>query len=284
MVTKIFPFLISCFFGAFVIAQPKLVTNLDKKLKESSGLAFTKHGLWTVNDGKSNSIYRIDEQSGIIRQEIILTNTTFIDAEGIACDQHYLYIEDAGNNDGQRKDLKIVRLAIDSIHPTEKTQSLTAETISFIYPEQTNFNPDKKNNNFDCESIIATKDSLFLFTKRRGDNQTSLYALPKKPGNYKAVLKKTFNVSGLITDAAISDDERSVVLVGYLKGHVKSFMWVFTNFRGYNFFDGSNKYVLLNQTEDTWQTEGICFAKHSKLFISCETTQDHPAGLYVIVP
>lgn len=159
--------------------KPALKTVFDAKLKESSGLVFTKHGLWTFNDGKSASIYKMDTATGSIVQEVTIANASFIDAEGISKDDQYIYIEDAGNNDGARKDLKIVRIKLIDIDNKVATQSVNADIISFSYPDQTIFNGSKKDNNFDCESIIVTKDSLYLFTKRRCDNQTGLYSLPK---------------------------------------------------------------------------------------------------------
>jgi len=260
--------------------KPVLKTVLAEKLKESSGLVFTRDGLWTFNDGKSASIYKIDTATGNILQEVIIANTSFIDAEGITKDDQYLYIEDAGNNSGSRRDLKIVRIKLDNISNTLPQQTVNADVIYFYYPDQTLFNGAKKDNNFDCESIIATTDSLYLFTKRRGDNTSGLYSLPKTPGNFKANPLGTFNTNGLITDAALSPDGKYLLLIGYLKGHYSSFIWVFSNFKNHNFFSGKAQRLLLNEKNDTWQTEAIAFLDKSSLWISCEMTQDHPAALY----
>ena len=279
---KLFLIVTTFFFVTTTInaQEAKLKTVFDVKLKESSGLVFTKHGLWTFNDGASNSIYRVDMNTGKVLQELQIANTSFIDAEAIAKDEEYLYIEDAGNNNGRRKDLKIVKIKISDVDTNKQIQTINASTINFSYPEQTSFNGDKKDNNFDCESIISTKDSLFLFTKRRGDNQTSLYALSKEAGNTKAILHETFNSKGLITDAAIGPDGKYVILIGYQKGHYNSFLWILSKFKGNNFLSGKADFVLLNHQSDTWQTEGITFLNKQQLYISCETTPDHPAALY----
>jgi len=278
-------FWVLCFLCANVSSQsiqPILKTKFDYKLKESSGLVFTKHGLWSFNDGKSASIYRIDTTTGTILQEVKMANTSFIDAEAIAKDDQYLYIEDAGNNDGHRKDLKIVRIRLTDIDTSLKVQTVFAEEIKFNYPEQTGFSGDKKDNNFDCESMIATKDSLYLFTKRRGDYQSSIYVLPKNSGTVQAHLAGTFNVKGLVTDAALSPNGKYLVLIGYQKGHYNSFIWIFHQFKKDHFFEGENKLLLLNEKNDTWQTEGITFLNDSSLFISCESTEDHSASLYFL--
>ena len=276
--------IVTCFtiLVQFALAQnikPILKNVLDARVKESSGLVFTEQGLWTFNDGKSASIYRIDNTTGKILQQISIANTSFIDAEGIAKDDNYLYVEDAGNNAGDRKNLKIVRIKLSDLKPT--TQSVTADIINFTYPDQTIFAGEKKDNNFDCESIIATEDLLYIFTKRRGDNKTGLYSLPKTPGSFKANALAIFDTQGLVTDAAISPNGKYVALLGYLKGHLSSFMWLFSNYMGTNFFKGNAQRFLLTDKTDEWQTEGITFLNAASLFLSCEMTKDKPAALYL---
>jgi hypothetical protein len=251
-----------------------------EKLHESSGIVFTEHGLWTFNDGKTNAIYRVDTSTGIILQEINIANVSFQDAEAITCDKDFIYIEDGGNNAGHRKDLKVVRIRLSDIDTSIKIQTLQGDIIQFSYAEQTGFNEDKKDNCFDCEAMTAFDDSLFLFTKRRCDNTTKVYHLSKKPGNYVLQPSGSFDAQGLITDAAISPSGKYLLLLGYQKGHYASFMWVFSKFKGTDFFKGKSSKILLNSKNTTWQTEGITFLDDASIFLTCESTQDNPAALY----
>lgn len=276
--------LIVLLFVAFSATAQKstavLKATLPEKLKESSGLIFTKHGLWTLNDGAANSIYRVDTITGEILQEIKIGNASFTDAEALAADENYLYIADVGNNNGNRNNLNVIRIAIDSIGDN-KEQTLNGAFIQFTYPDQKSYSEDKERNNFDCESMIATKNALYLFTKRRGDNTTTLYALPKKPGNYEAKPVGNFNCYGLVTDAALNNAGNQLLLIGYEKGHKESFIWQFDNVNEPYFFKGKSKLIKLNKGSDEWQTEGICFDSNDRVFISCEKAGSYPAALYM---
>jgi hypothetical protein len=259
----------------------KRIAPLSEKIDESSGLIQTPKGLFTINDKKKPKVFRIDPQTGEILQTISIENVEVSDPEALAFDGEHIYMGDFGNNDGSRTDLKILKIPFAAIGQESK-ESLQAEVITFHYPEQKNFDMKKKENEFDCEAMIVRGDSLYLFTKRRNDHKTALYALPKTSGNYKARLISIFNAKGLITDATLSPSGKEVWLLGYQKKHLYPFIWKLTDFKGENVFNGKQQYFQLTNQPIDWQTEGITFKNAEQIYISCERSDQVIEGLYLL--
>ncbi|MFN3402728.1 MAG: hypothetical protein ACK40G_01455 [Cytophagaceae bacterium] len=267
---------------SFVQAQQcKLnkLSELSDPLKEISGLIFVNNKLFAVNDGNIPNFYVLDTITGKILQTIIIKDITVTDIEALSSDGKFLYLGDVGNNEGDRRDLKIIKVEIAKIGQ-KKEETITGEVIKFKYPEQTSFTPDKKGNLFDCEAMVVHKDSIYLFTKRIADHQTSLYSLPKTKGDFSAKLIATFNSGGRITEAAMTNDKSKLVLLGYQKKHQFPFLIIFENFKGSNFFTGQMKRIQLTEEESNWQTEGIAFKDNNTFFVSCERTKDFNCSLY----
>jgi hypothetical protein len=255
------------------------VAGLPEKLIESSGLAYTSHGLFSLSDNKSPEIYRIDLADGKILQTLIISNHTFSDKEALSFDEDYLYIGDFGNNKDNRTDLKIVKVKFEDI-TDEEVVRVDGEAIFFYYPEQQHFSSKKRDRRFDCEAMVVLQDSIYLFTKQRSDHHTTVYALPKDMGTYAAIKSSEFNAEGLITDAAFHQQSNTLLLLGYLDKHQFPFIWKFEGFANTAFFKGSAQKISLHDSPLDWQTEGITFIFENEVFISCETTPEVSAGLY----
>ena len=120
---------------------------------------------------------------------------------------------DFGNNaSGNRSDLTIFKIAKNSLFDNPKI-----ETISFSYPEQTDFSKQKSNTtNFDCEAFIVSKDSIYLFSKQWKSSKTNIYVLPNEPGNHIAKFKSTLDTKGLVTGATYLEDKKIIISVGRL--------------------------------------------------------------------
>lgn len=263
-------------------AQETALTHvglLPAPLEESSGLIFTPRGLFSLADDKRPEVFILDTATAFILQTVTVKDVKFKDKEALATDDEYLYIGDFGNNDGDRKDLKIVKVKLDDIG-TDARAEVSGEVIAFHYPEQTEFKMKKKENDFDCEAMVALGDSLYLFTKQRSDHRTTLYVLPKTPGKHAAMKRGVFDSQGRITGAALSPDGKTLLLLGYQKKHHFPFVWKITDFEGANFFAGRADYDLLTKFPIDWQTEGIAFADGATIFLSCEGSGDVKAGLY----
>lgn len=272
----------SCIYPATALATT-LKVNIPS-VSENSGIEWVNGSLYTFGDsGNPPAIFKLDTVAGNIKQTIKVTNYKNIDWEDITADADNLYIGDFGNNDGLRKDLRILKITKSQfINDTNAKVSVTAEAINFSYSDQTSFEKDK-NTNFDCEAFISCGDSLYLFTRNRGDFKTRVYSLPKIQGTYKVSPYTNYNVNGKITGADYNAITKEVVLVGYMNGSKNSFVWYLSDFKGGNFFSGNKRRLEIGNSSTAWQTEGIAFyneTKTGRIYISNEA-KETPAGVYI---
>ncbi len=257
--------------------NPKsFIPEISYEVQESSGLILYKNLLWTFNDsGGENKLYGLNF-SGEIEREILIENANNIDWEDIAQDEEFFYIGDFGNNNGQRKDLKIYQVKKSEI---DSGNSVQATAISFSYVEQENFTYRPLNTPFDCEAITDYKGTLNIFTKNWVDEKTSVYQVPKDEGEYVLSSLEEFNVNVLVTGADISPDEKTLALVGYK--NFKPIVWVFPGIGEDSFFKTKGTYMELDEIFPA-QTEGICFMGNDTLLISCERTDDYLQQIFFI--
>ena len=230
----------SCLYSVYKI-KPQHSIRLSDSIKETSGLIAFDHLLWTHNDDHDKTIYGLDSL-GKIRKKIILNKVMNHDWEEISQDSTHLYIGDFGNNyRGNRTDLQILRIKKKSF----LEENPIIDTISFSYPNQTGFKPQKGNTtNFDCEAFIVSKDSIYLFSKEWSSFKTSIYVLPNQPGKYIAKLKEILNTEGLVTGAAYLESKKLIVLCGYSKKG-KSFLYLLYDFKDYDFLSGNKRKINL---------------------------------------
>ena len=238
--------------------------------EESSGLIYWRNLLWTHNDGGGKTaIYGIDPVSGIIRQTVIIKGVKNFDWEDITQDAGYIYIGDFGNNFGNRRPFIIYKISKGGIPIERKEVFVSAQQITFIYADQDSYKKRRHAHNFDCEAFFAFEKHLYLFTKNWDDQKTRLYKLPKNPEMHKISPIETFEAGGLITGADISPSGKRVALIGYID--YESFMWLFWDFEGDDFFGGKKKRI--NLTEMIFvQTEAITFTTEDDLFFSSEAS------------
>ncbi|MFV8369269.1 hypothetical protein [Flavobacterium sp. LB2R40] len=255
--------------------------SLPNKLKEVSGIIYIPNTklLWALEDhGNANAIYSIDS-NGKIKQTITIENTDNIDWEDITKDKEgNLYIGDFGNNDNDRKDLSIYKidkkaLNYESTNPVYK--------ISFTYPEQKDFPPQKAKMFYDVEGFFEFKNYFYLFTKNRSegfDGTAFLYKIPNKPGYHQAVLMGEFKTCGAynycaITSATMSPDETKVTILTHDK------LFLLENFQGDDFLNGTKAILELNHFS---QKEAVCFKDNEHLFIAEERTKSIGGNLYEV--
>ncbi|MFL5810532.1 MAG: SdiA-regulated domain-containing protein [Flavisolibacter sp.] len=254
--------------------------ELPAELKEISGIAKDGNFLWAITDNKKRTIYKLD-LSGNLVQQIEVSNAAFEDVEAVTSDRDYVYVGDVGDNNGTRSTRSIMRIPKSSIGNNSQATA-SGEMISFTFPDEGEVK-NKKSNNYDCEAMISFKDSLYVFTKRRDDMKTELYALPKSPGSYTARSISIFKTKGLVTDAAVNKSNNEIALVGYDEGHTKPFIWILSNFKGNDFFSGNHeRFDLTNEKQLDWQVEGISYGDGNHLFLSCEKTKDVRNTVYSI--
>ena len=243
--------------------------KLSDEVAESSGLAYVAGGLWTCNDGGNPPVlFRLDTASGRVVQRVRITNFTNVDWEDLTADTYYLYVGDFGNNNGDRRNLRVLRVAQASLGPADTTA--TAEAIEFSYPDQEDFTRHTNQHNFDCEAFFYANDSLHLFTKNWGDLQTRYYTLPAVPGAYIARLRGQFNTDGLVTAAALNAAGSVAGLLGYNAHNGNTFLWLLSDFSHYGFLQGNKRRLDLPNALITGQAEGLCFTDRYRVFVSSE--------------
>ena len=254
---------------------------LPSALKESSGLCYTEGNLWSFGDGGNpNEVYKIDTSTGAILQVVQIENLKNIDWEDITADSSFIYIGDFGNNYGNRKDLKIIRIKKSDLNPGKSFLSIQGEAIEFSYADQVNF--DKTfSTDYDCESLIAIGSELYVFTKDGIDFKTRCYKIPKQPGTYQVSPISTFDTKGKITAAAFNPVTKEIALMGYMNKKVGSFIWFLNGYQNDDFFGGRNTRITIGSAKD-WQTEGLDYISADRLFMSCETSKSQAASLYFV--
>lgn len=209
--------LIFLFFGLLTIKSQTAseITNIQTPdLDENSGLIFYNNNIITFNDsGGEANLYEINASTGNITRTVTITNATNVDWEDITQDASYIYIGDIGNNNGNRTDLKIYKIAKNDYNGSDDIA--VAEIISYSYADQLDFNSNPNNTNWDAEGLISYSDQLLIFSKNWVDNRVNVYSIPKTNGTYSALLESSYNTNGLITSAEISLNENIIYLIGY---------------------------------------------------------------------
>lgn len=260
----------SCVYSSASVSPTSTVV-LPAEVVETSGLIKWRHRLITHNDSNDIRLYSLDSITGAVTQSLPIAGASNKDWEDIAQDEQYIYIGDFGNNaTGNRTNLRIIRVEKASV----ETGVPVIENISFSYSDQTDFTPKRGNTtDFDCEAMVVSRDSIYLFTKQWTGKKTNLYALPKIPGTHVAQLRDTYNVGGLVTGADYIEDKRIVVLLGY-SGTVQPFLYLLYDFTGHDFFNANKRKVGLSLS--FYQAEGIASSNGLDYFITNEKFVQSP--------
>ena len=147
------------------------------------------------------------------------------------------------------------------------------EKLFYHYEDQTDFgNQPKFAIRYDCEAIVAFKDSIYLFTKDWNQLITKCYVIPKTPsGDFAALLKDSLNVKGLVTDAATIGDSLVVLVGSKLTGD--HFLELLFDFQNTNFFAGNTRQILMNHDQMA-QPEAILLKNDLSGFIGSERRND----------
>lgn len=263
----------SCMYPAAAVS-PDASFILSSAVIETSGLIAFNNQLWTHNDNEDVFLHQLDTANGNLLSSTALPGTINIDWEEISQDADYVYIGDFGNNaNGNRTNLKIYK--IDKLSLLSGTPFI--ETIEFSYANQFLFNPAGPNNtDFDCEAMIVSTDSIYLFTKQWITNETSVYSLPKTAGIHTAKLLASYNVEGLITGASYFETQNLVVLCGY-SATLQPFLFLLYDFQGKDFFGGNKRKISISLPFH--QVEGIAGVDGLKYYISNEKFVQPPINI-----
>ena len=260
------------------ILHPEYICNLPSSLTESSGLfTISENEFWSFEDsGNADELVKIDNQGTKIKT-VKISNASNEDWEAMTDDGQYTYIGDVGNNTSNRTNLVIYKIStINNVLGT----SISPQKINFTYEDQIDFNPPIGSWEFDCESILAINDSLYLFSKDYTvpfKGQTKVYKLSKSPTKQVAKLVTLISTNdqnynlGQITDAAISPNKKVIVLLA------NSGMYVFDNYEISNFWNGRKRFF---QFDSKLQREGVSFLNDSIIYLTNEFSTNGDAALY----
>ena len=239
------------------------INNLPKGLKEASGLEHSSHHFWSHNDNGVPALYRLDSAGRLVGT--LHVNCINRGWEDVAQDeQHNFYIGGFGNNDNNKKDLKIYKI---SDPENSHGPVVTPEIIQYNYSDQKSFPPDVSNRNFDVDAFFAMKSSLYLFTKNRSapfNGFSKVYRLSTDPGEHVAQLTDSIYVgkgammNNWVTGADISPDGKTVALLLHDR------ILFIRNFKENHFSSGS--FWQLNLNTYTHKA-GICFTDNHTLYI-----------------
>jgi hypothetical protein len=251
---------------------------LPDEIQESSGLLVFDTMLATHNDsGNSPEVYFLDSVSLEIQKKVRISNAVNTDWEDMAQDDDFIYIADIGNNTGSRRDLKVLRIPKSKIASSE---ALKADIISFVYEDQSEFR-STPNSDWDAEALYAGRDSLWIFTKQWQTQGTVVYAIPKIPGQHRAVRKGSLEVAGLITGASSMVDQAGILLSGYSR-QLQPFvvlLHVDDDENGLGFKPEKRQIAIAFA-----QAEGIAVSENGRVFLSTEAFSNRlitlPAGVY----
>ena len=259
--------------------SPTLISQtLPSIVEEQSGMIWWKGLIWVINDSGNNPCLYAYDKSGELKQTVTVANAENIDWESLADDDTYLYIGDFGNNEGNRKDLKILRIKKSLI--SEDDAKVNAEFIYFSWADQTDYTGEQELHNYDCEAFFAYKGLLYLFSKDLEDSKTRIYTVSNKPGTYSLSPITTIDTQFSVTGADISPDGKTIALVGY-QNLVNSYLFFIYNLDQMNW--ESAKTVRIHLTSlFAAQTEGIVFDDNNQLFVTTEKTFLASPSLYQI--
>jgi hypothetical protein len=252
--------------------SPILVANLSSPYNETSGLVYTNDTIFSINDsGNTPAIHALRASDGAHVHSWVVSNAQNLDWEALTQSPSHLFVADVGNNMGNRSYLAIY--SISKAELSTNNISLLAQKQMFRFADQPASGLQLNAHNYDCEALFYWQDSLHLFSKNWENLWTRHYVLPLTWQDTLVVHPAdSFEVNGLITDAAIDESNSSFYLLGYkkeLSGLYSSFMYHFLNEN--NLFLASDyQRIELGSTLNLAQTEGICLSDSAKGFISGE--------------
>ncbi len=268
--------------GLYAQTEVSWVGALPELIQESSGLLLVGDRFVTHNDsGNSPELFVLDTTSLEVVRRVWVVNAENTDWEDLAQDASYIYIGDIGNNLGNRKDLKVLRISKEAFL---RSDTVEAAVISFSYEDQTEF-AGFQNSDWDAEALLAGPDSLWVLTKQWQGEGTVAYGFPKEPGDYRARRTAEYPAGGLITGASPIPGEKAFLLLGYSSQLQPFFLKVFSEYP----VSGQAAQARKIRIDIPFaQAEGITVSTSGEVFLSTETFSNGlvslPAGIFRYVP
>jgi len=264
--------------------QLQVSAKVDKKLvPECSALWASQQNpgvFWTLSDsGNKPEIIPVRSNGSLAwgNKGITIKGANNYDWEALTGDaEGNMVVADVGNNISNRRQLNLYLFKEPSAQNPEIAE---VKTLSFIWPDQKEF-PDSELKH-DCESVFKIRGNIYFLTKHRRDTFTELWRIDIPKSNEQAKLTKLaqFDAKGMVTDASVSPDGKSLAILTYRA------VWVITlPMTGENFFDGSMSYTPLSPPLLSWQIEGCAWLDAQTLLVGSEQGDLFKIPLSVLKP
>jgi hypothetical protein len=264
--------------------QLQASAKVDKKLvPECSALWASQQNsgvFWTLSDsGNKPEIIPVRSDGSLAwgNKGITIKGANNYDWEALTGDaEGNMVVADVGNNISNRRQLNLYLFKEPSAQNPEIAE---VKTLSFIWPDQKEF-PDSELKH-DCESVFKIRGNIYFLTKHRRDTLTELWRIDIPKSNEQAKLTKLaqFDAKGMVTDASVSPDGKSLAILTYRA------VWVITlPMTGENFFDGSMSYTPLSPPLLSWQIEGCAWLDAQTLLVGSEQGDLFKIPLSVLKP
>ncbi len=258
-----------------VIATAQKKIKLPAVLEEASGLYIeNQNTFWWINDSGNTPTLYVTNAKGALMSTTDL-NVKNYDWEDLTSDDAgNIYIGEFGNNANNRKNLKIYRY---------NPSSEALDSIDFAYPDQTAFPPSSEQRNFNMEGFFWHKDKLHLFSKnslRNSSFYSKHYTIPAKTGRQTVTLRDSILLNNrVVTAAAISPDEQTVVLLTYNFKVLWKFLpkskvsiFILRDFTGDDFLNGTVTEQKIRFFAPATQYECVDFIDNNTVMIASEQT------------
>ena len=255
-------------------AEILITIELPKEINETSGLEIINNNFITHNDSGGDPVVYEFNQNGVIINRYNINgdsgyNLENVDWEDLGADGEYLYIADTGNNFGNRKDLKLIK-----VDPSNNFQAVNEINIS--YKDQESFLP-KLRHKFDAEGLTIIDDQIALFSKDRDSLNTDIYFIPTNGGPLSSI--NTFNVKALITGADYDNNLGLLALISY-DSDGNQYIILFPNFNP----KGKNSFKKFRIPIDKSQMESIKIINKNEFWITSEDEgSGHPTLFKIVV-
>lgn len=250
--------------------------NLSTPLSEISGMTLWQNRYFVHGDGGSPAkIFELDTSGKIIGSTTLLQPNN--DWEDMTADATHFFVGDFGNNNGTRKDLKILKFPAESLGKSH----VMPEVISFSYADQADFTSGTFTN-YDCEAMVAHADSLYLFSKSKASGICRVYSLPMAAGTHIAKISDTVQPPFWVTGAHLNKNR--LMLCGYVPNVMFSLtpLLYTCEMKNGRIQHGTGSPYSLHYT-GTKQVETVCLSSTGSIIFSGEAYSGDSAAVFELI-
>ena len=167
---------------------------------------------WALGDGgapaklykyelKNLDSFTIGKQNEMDTAKLVdsttFSNASNVDWEELSHSPTHIFIGDFGNNNGNRRNLRIYRFKRSELG----FKNVAVDTLNISYANQTDFS-SQTFHPWDCEAMYWENDSIIMLSKGLANSNIYIYKIPDIPGTYSMKPVDSFQSTQLITGAS----------------------------------------------------------------------------------